>query len=350
MRVLLALLMMLAAANASAQAQAPYPLVWRSEAAVVHGGELIRMNDSFHILSTSAGISNLLSGARTTAPNVQHMTFADERRFVGLVQTESHYFSNGTHGRLVAGALGSNVVRRLRGLGEVRPVAALHDQGRLWVAYKRDDGWELRIAAFADGDENGATSPRLPVGTDYPAAHHLSRADGRVRFLSAGVGSAGECAMPLNLITLAADTLSHGEALTGCAQGMLRTGQATLHDAGDGTWFLMGAERTRVIVWRIRVAGGALIADELWRDESFLGWSALSTVDAATSALFVTSARGPSGNVEVTRITREGATHTDQLAFSCPSTARQHAAQLSESGQAHLLARVGSCAHLWRLG
>lgn len=354
MRALLTSVVMLCAASATAQEQAPYPLVWRSEAAVLHGGDLIRINDALHVFSTSAGISNLTSGARTTAPNLPHLMFADERRYVGLVQAESHYFSNGIHGRLVAGELGSNVVRRLRGLGEVRPVAALHEQGRLWVAYIRDDERQLRIAAFADGAERGAISARLPIGTDYPAAHDLSLANGRVRLLSAGAGPQGECDMPVSLVTLAADTLTAGEALTGCAPGMPNAGQATLHDAGDGSWFLIGGVRTAAMVWRVRVTNGALVADGLWRDDTFQGWSALSTVDETTGDLFVTAARGPAGDAEIIRIARDGATRTDRLAFTCPSTARHYSAVLSKSGPAHLLARVangpGSCAHLWRLG
>lgn len=347
MRALLASLMMLCAASASAQQRAPYPLVWRSEAAVLHGGELMRVDGAFHIASSSSGISNLTSGARTTFPNLPHMIFADERRYVGLVQPESHYFSNGTHGRLVAGELGSNGVRRLRGLGEVRPVAALHNQARLLVAYIRDDESQLRIAAFADGAERGAISARLPIGTDYPAAHHLSLVNGRVRLLSAGMDSSGACNMPLSLVTLAAETLAQQEALTGCAQG---AGKATIHDAGDGTWFLIGGARTSAMAWRVRVADGALVAEELWRDESFQGWSALSTVDEASGDLFVTAARGPAGDLEVIRISRDGATRTDHLTFTCPSAASRYSALLSASGPAHVLARVGSCAHLWRLG
>lgn len=351
MRWLFALLAMLAAGNVSAQEETPYPLIWRSEAAVLHGGDLVRVDGAFHVASASSGISNLMSGARSTYPNLPHMIFADERRYVGLVQPESHYFSSGMHGRLVAGEMGSNVVRRLRGLGEVRPVAALHAEGRLWTAYKRDDGWELRIATFADGADRGAISARLPIATDYAAAHHISLVNGRVRLLSAGMDSSGVCNMPLSLVTLAADTLAQQEALTGCAQG---AGKATLHDAGDGTWFLIGGARTSAMAWRIRVARGALVAEELWRDESFQGWNALSTVDEATGDLFLTAARGPAGDVEVIRISRDGATRTDHLTFTCPSSARQYSALLSESGPAHLLARVtngpNSCAHLWRLG
>ncbi|HYD72130.1 MAG TPA: hypothetical protein VEF55_03270, partial [Candidatus Binatia bacterium] len=100
-RLLSAFLVLLSATDAAAQEQARYPLIWRSEAAVVHGGELRRIDETFHILSPSIGISNLATTARAPLPNLPHMIFADERRFVGLVQTESHYFSDGIHGRLV---------------------------------------------------------------------------------------------------------------------------------------------------------------------------------------------------------------------------------------------------------
>ena len=156
--------------------------------------------------------------------------------------------------------------------------------------------------------------------------------------------------MPLNFVTLSAESLREGRALTACAQGLLRGGQATLHAAADGAWFLIGGERTRAVVWRVRTDAGALVADELWRDETIQGWSVSSTVDEEGDALFVTLERGEGREIEVTRIALDGDTRVDRLSFTCPSPARRHSTQMSVSGGAYLLTRVGSCAHLWQLG
>ncbi|HYD72722.1 MAG TPA: hypothetical protein VEF55_06260, partial [Candidatus Binatia bacterium] len=73
-------------------------------------------------------------------------------------------------------------------------------------------------------------------------------------------------------------------------------------------------------------------------------------VSEAQDLLFITAARGEGRQIEVTRITLDGATRVDRLSFACPNTARGHSTQFSATGGAYLLTRVGSCAHVWQLG
>jgi hypothetical protein len=355
MRGALAALVLLGAGAASATEGARYPLVWSAEQVVPHGANtsrLVLMNGAFHILTPSLAFSNIATGQHLPLPQVQLMTFADDRHFVGVVRGEQHYFSGGVHGRLVRGELGNGGVQRLRGLGEIQPVAALHQDARLWVAYSRDDERHMRIATFADGADRGEISPRIPVGGHFGTVHDLSVADGRIRLLSVVAPATSRGCTQVSLTSLAAETLTEGHIIRSCIEST-RFAARALHQAATDTWYLVGGSSTATSVWRVGLADSVLTADELWRDDAMSSWQALSTVDAVSGALFVTPQRGPAGGAEVVRITLDGAVQRDRLNFTCPSSAPRYSAQLSAGGDAYLLARVangpGACAHVWRL-
>jgi hypothetical protein len=349
--LLLAVVAMLGVSHAAAQ---PYTEIWRAEGRATAGTgtpALFRSGDDFLLHTRGAGIRDLFG--RPIAPlaeGVSHVVMIDERRFFGLVDQQSHYFSGGVDGRLVAGELGSPNLTRLTWLGEVQPYAATAGGGRNWIMYSRDDEPMSRIASFNNEGRRTGMTARFEAETGHASAQALAWRGDTLRLFN--VAAVSRCGLRLRVVDVDPAMRATQRAST-CISGITQANIA-IHEAGPDIWYVVASRWRSAEAWRVRFDEGELSVTNVWGP--FVWTDArgriLSGADADTGALFLVHEGAALGPIDIVRVSADGTVRSDQVDLACPDGGDRYTTRISTGREVFLFATPrgrGSCARIWRL-